>query len=716
LTFEEDFKKMNMKSAILVITVLFFYAFSVYGQKIQISGELSGENGEPLLYASVSIIGSMDGTTTDENGKFSFFTTQKGSQILVGSYIGYESGSTEIIIADSDIEVELILSQKISELEEVVITAGSFEASDEKRAVIMRSRDIGTTAGATGDITRAIETLPGVQLVGESNGLFVRGGSGTESKVLIDEMVVQNPYYSPVPDTKQRGRFDPFMFSGTVFSTGGYSARYGQALSSILSLKSNGLADSTNTGGGIHSYGLNMFHVHRWNNSSVYLKGEYNNLAPYHKLFRQLTDWVKSPENMATTFSFRHRFSENDMLKLNANYSRTQLSINYTNPDSIDHQSMFSLKNDNLYINSTYKKYFDQEKWSLYLGSSYSKDVDHAFLDGSNMSEDEELVQGKIILSNKSIQGIELLGGSEFQVRNVEGKEALLSGRIQEVYASGFLEGQWHVSPRLGTRIGIRYEYSDFLKNHNMAPRLSLAYKTGKHGQVSFAYGIFYQTPDNQYLYYNKNLDFEHASHFIANYQFMKDRRVFRIELYTKEYHKLIKYRPGEDKAYTNLGDGYARGLDLFWRDQKSIPNADFWISYSFLDTRRDYHDFPAPATPYFASKHNLSVVYKHWIRKMDLMAGLTYSYASGRPYYDPQKPDDEFQTDLTPAYNNLSLNISKMLRLFNRSAVIYTSVDNVLGANHVFGYHHLPNDSGRIPIRPSSVRAFFIGFFISTY
>lgn len=57
----------------------------------------------------------------------------------------------------------------------MVITAGSYEASDERNTVVLRSRDIGMTAGATGDITKAIETLPGVQRVGESSGLFVRG-------------------------------------------------------------------------------------------------------------------------------------------------------------------------------------------------------------------------------------------------------------------------------------------------------------------------------------------------------------------------------------------------------------------------------------------------------------------------------------------------------------------------------------------------------------
>lgn len=230
--------------------------------------------------------------------------------------------------------------------------------------------------------------------------------------MLIDGMVVQKPYYSPVPDVKQRGRFDPFMFSGTVFSTGGYSAQYGQALSSVLALKSKGLADSTHTGGGVHFYGTNMFHEHRWDNTSLYVKGEYNNMAPYNNTFPQLTEWVKSPENVAGTVNFRHKFSDSDMLKFYVNGSRTKMSMMYDNPDSIDYKSLFGIQNDNLIINSSYKKYFKDETWFLHIGGSYSNNLDDADQDGTDMSEFEDLTQGKIVVMNRSIR-VTMITGSK---------------------------------------------------------------------------------------------------------------------------------------------------------------------------------------------------------------------------------------------------------------------------------------------------------------
>ncbi len=115
---------------------------------------------------------------------------------------------------------------------------GSFAASDTKRAAtVLNSIDVATVGGGNADITAArAKTLPGAQQVGEQEGLFVRGGAGYETKQFIDGTLVNNPYFTSVPDIATRGRFSPFLFKGTVFSTGGYSALYGQALSSAVIL------------------------------------------------------------------------------------------------------------------------------------------------------------------------------------------------------------------------------------------------------------------------------------------------------------------------------------------------------------------------------------------------------------------------------------------------------------------------------------------------
>src|SRR5205085_8569140 len=152
--------------------------------------------------------------------------------------------------------VTIIIKEEINELKAVVITAGSFEAGDRKKGTVLSTLDILTTASANADVTAAIKTLPGAQQVGESEGLFVRGGTATETKIFIDGTLVNNFYFSSVPDIAQRGRFSPFIFKGTIFSSGGYSALYGQALSSALILESVDLPEQSSASLAISSVGL----------------------------------------------------------------------------------------------------------------------------------------------------------------------------------------------------------------------------------------------------------------------------------------------------------------------------------------------------------------------------------------------------------------------------------------------------------------------------
>ena len=76
-----------------------------------------------------------------------------------------------------------------------------------KKGTVLSTLDILTTASANADVTAAIKTLPGAQQVGESEGLFVRGGTAAETKIYIDGTLVNNFFYSSVPDIAQRGRF-----------------------------------------------------------------------------------------------------------------------------------------------------------------------------------------------------------------------------------------------------------------------------------------------------------------------------------------------------------------------------------------------------------------------------------------------------------------------------------------------------------------------------
>jgi hypothetical protein len=165
---------------------------------------------------------------------------------------------------------------------------------------------------------------------------------------------------------------------------------------------------------------------------------------------------------------------------------------------------------------------------------------------------------------------------------------------------------------------------------------------------------------------------------------------------------------------FTNLGQGYANGLDLFVRDRKSIKNGDFWISYSLLDSKRNHHDFPHLSRVSLFSTHNLSLVYKHWINPIRTQVGATYSFSSARPYHDPNK--EGFMNSKTKSFNDLSFNAAF---LYKPNIILYVSAANILGIENVFGYRfsEQPDSNGvyaRQAIGQPAPRFLFMGLFIT--
>ena len=223
------------------------------------------------------------------------------------------------------------------------------------RRTIFRAIDIATTAGATADIAGALNTLPGTQKVGESGRLFVRGGDGNEAKTFIDGLVVLDAYNPSAPNTPSRGRFLPFMFKGTSFSTGGYSAEYGQALSSALVLDSKDKAELTRTDFGILSVGGDVGHTQVWERGSIGGKVQYTNIRPYTGLVRQEIDWKKAPVSLEASTAFRQEVGKSGLLKFYGNFNNSNFSLYQHDIDDENNKQLYDLSNSYRYLNGFYK-------------------------------------------------------------------------------------------------------------------------------------------------------------------------------------------------------------------------------------------------------------------------------------------------------------------------------------------------------------------------
>ena len=701
----------------LLYFLLFFSTTVTYGQTL-ISGKVMDKKGKPLPGANVFLKGTYDGTTSDSEGIFNFKTIEKDTAILSATYVGFEISEKNIGLNGKEVLHNFRLEESANELNTVVITAGAFEASDEKRMAMLKPLDIVTTAGAAADITGAIQFLPGAQRVGEQEGLFVRGGSGQETKVVIDGMIVQNPFFSSLPDVQQRGRFSPFMFKGTSFSTGGYSAQYGQALSSVLLLNTTDKASNNGLGISLNLANAGLNYDYASKNQSISAVAYYGNLKPLFALVKQNVDWLHEPEFKGTSLTYRLKPTKHGVLKVYGMYSDSRLSMNSKNPSTDSGRMKLDLKNRNAFMTSTYSDQWADGKWLLNSGFSCSRNKDNMTFDAINFDRFDARTQARLVLTRLLAGNNSVLFGGETHAINLQNGVDGRLYRLKDHYTAIFAESEIYVTRQLAGRVGVRGEYLSLLNRFNVAPRLSFAYKTGKFSQVSLAAGQFYQNPDYRYSYMNKNLNFERADHLILNFQIIKNQRTFRFETFYKNYAQLVREFTGEvfdADPYrfpwgptNNQGDGYAKGFDFFWRDQKTIKNFDYWVTYSYVDSKRLFQQFQESATPTFISNHNISLITKKWFEKIQTSFNMTYAFTSGRPYYNPN--NKVFLSDRTPAVHNVSIQSSKLASIKGNLVIFYASIDNILNTKNVFTYRYTTDGKTRYSVGPQSYRSFFIG------
>jgi outer membrane cobalamin receptor len=703
-----------MKNLFLLVLVLIqFFATA----QTTISGKVTDKKGEPIAGANIYLDGTYDGSSSNLEGNFSFTTNETHTQTLVISLITFET-FTKIANVSELNNLDIKLREDVNSLDAVMLNAGTFKAGDNAKVTALKPLDVVTTASALGDFVGALQTLPGTSTVAEDGRLFVRGGDADETQIFIDGIRVFTPYTPTTNNLPTRGRFSPFLFKGITFSTGGYSAEYGQALSSVLELETIAKPTQEKTELSFMTVGLGAGNTQIWGKNSLSVNASYFNLKPYQELFPSRNKWLKSPQSASGEMVYRHEFKDNSLLKMYGAFSYADFKVIQEDINLTD-GFKFGLKNRNLYINTSYKNVLNNN-WVLSGGFSFVNDESNFDINDDKIKDTENSTHIKVKLKKNFSSRFKLNFGAEYFTtkfkEKFKGEEFgdSKSGFDNNIVGT-FVETGIFFSKKLASKIGVRGEYSELLNEYNISPRLSLAYKSGKNAQFSLAYGQFYQNPKTEYLKFSKDFTSENTSHLIANYQYVKNKQIFRIEAYYKDYKDLVKYDTEfalPNSNFNNNGNAFAKGIDVFWRDNKSIKNFEYWTSYSYLDTERDYKNYPTSARPNFATNHNLSLVGKYWIEDWKSQVGFSYTFATGRTYTNPNQAG--FLNAETKNYNSVSLNWAYLL---DKQKILYFSINNVLGTKNINGYQYKnkPNLNGyfdRRAITPGTDSFFFIGFF----
>ncbi len=225
---------------LLAITVLILSASS-YAQSG--TGIVKGfvydkASGEPMIFTNVLLQGTKMGAQTDVDGYFTISQVPEGTYTLITTLIGYDTFKASITVKNGSIVTKKIfLSQKDTELQGVEITARKTEKVTQINAgtitVTPREMKMLPSTGGEPDIAQYLQVVPGVIFTGDQGGqLYIRGGSPTQTGILLDGITIYNPFHS----IGLYSVFETDAIRNVEIQTAGFNAQYGNRTSAIVDI------------------------------------------------------------------------------------------------------------------------------------------------------------------------------------------------------------------------------------------------------------------------------------------------------------------------------------------------------------------------------------------------------------------------------------------------------------------------------------------------
>ena len=714
-----------MKLSILVLAfsvIIFLPLQRLAGQSEQlctIKGSVFDDQNKPLPFANVFLKGRMEGSVSDNQGNFSFKTKALGKVTLLCSYIGYRTFEKELELkSGSIIEANIKLKPTAIKGKSVMVTASAFTAANEE-GVTLTAMDVVRTPGAAADLFWAIKTLPGLQQVEEGAGLFVRGGDVSETVVLLDGAVINHPYKYESPTGGFFGTFSPFLLKGTFFSSGGFSAQFGNALSGALSMESQDLPDRRTMGLGLGLAATSIYLAAPIldDKFGVSLSGNRSNSKMMFELNNCRKDFSQYPFSYDLNFNSIYKMNKQSSLKFFAYRAADKVGVEIDDPD---YSTQFHGNNSNQFYNLKYKNLI-QGKFMLQANLAFSNFERDMRLSVMELNFQDRVYQSRIIGESELFKGYTFRTGIEF-FRN----QTLISGIVPQKeldlspdaptdqfatrYTSNrvaqFIELETFGPLGMKMTPGVRGEYESISKKYILDPRLSLIYSLSANSNLTASWGIYHQFPEPSYYdpyVGNPQLSSMQAAHYIIGYAFQQENKIFRLEGYYKNYANLLL--EDERVKYVNKGHGYATGIDVFAKN--SWGPVSGWISYSWLQARRLWLDSPALASPYFDITHNLTLVLNASLPK-NFSAGISFRYATGKPY---TPAPGQYHQARVPAYMKLDFSLSYLYSFFEKNmTVFYFAISNLDGRINIFDYRYSPDYQRRDAVDSAFGRSVYFG------
>ncbi|MDY0078063.1 MAG: TonB-dependent receptor [Bacteroidales bacterium] len=701
---------IRLTTTILSFFILVSLSTTIQAQEAAVRGFVyEASNGEPVIFCNVYLQGTTYGASTDINGYFSITKVPAGQYMLLVTFLGYDTLRQEIVLKPNDVlNRKFNLVESSVSLETVNVTAEKIEARTEtKTSVVNITPKILKkipSIGGQADLAQYLQVVPGVVFTGDQGGqLYIRGGSPIQNKVLLDGMIVYNPFHS----IGLFSVFDTDMIRNAEVFTGGFSADYGGRVSSIMDITTrDGNKNQLSGKVGASTFGAKLL-----------LEGPLSRAKVENGSSSSFIFSVKNSYLEQTSKSL-YSYVDEDGLPFNFLDLYGKISINAANGSKIN---FFGFSFDDKVNN--YKSLSDFG-WSSVGGgsnfliipgkspvliegnlaySSYKATLSEASaperfssINGFNMGFHFTYFLGKDLVK----YGIELLGfKTEFDFTNGVGRNINQTENTTEL--AGYVRYKGNFG-KLLFEPSFRVQWYASLGNISPEPRLSVKYLVNDWFRIKLATGMYSQNliaansdrdvvnlfygflsgPDNlPNRFDGKEVThkLQKANHYILGTEIDLTNRInLNIEGYLKDFNQLTNLNRNklfnENTAPANTpdiykkdfiiekGKAYGGDIALKYEDKKWY----IWSVYSLGFVTKEYEKRPGELIsyrPHYDRRHNVNLLISYTAGdRRQWEFGARWNYGSGFPftqvqgYYEHLNFGQGVNTDYTNANGNLGI------------------------------------------------------------
>ncbi len=702
------------------------------------------ETKEPLIGANVLIMNTQRGAATNKDGKFFIDHIPVGSYSVRIGYIGYETLiKTDVIVRShrsSDLVIELAPTTLQSS--EVSVTAGYFYDIKEQpvSAVNFSNEEIRRSPGSAGDISRVISGLPSVaQMDDQQNALVVRGGSPFENGFYVDNIRIPNINHFPVQGSTSGpiGILNVDLIRDVTFYAGGFSAEYGNDLSSVLNIQYregnrdnyDGQLDLNFAGGGFIAEGPLNHGRGSWIVSS---RRSYLDL-----LLRMMNVSVRpvygdSQTKLVYDINKNNRISFLDILGYDnetvSKEAAKDLDVaNYGHENHIENTSGFNwrrLWNDKGYsstaVSHTISTY--SRNYSEYLTNTPvldKKSTEQAL----NLRNINHYRFSPYFETNFGIESGFIFDHYDYtypEYTNALGHTTpaqSVNKHLQAAQVSGFASLTIKPANRFTTIIGVRGDYYSYTSGTLISPRFSVSYQLSEKTTLNGSAGLFTENLPMMLLSQQTNhkvMATPEAEHYIIGLDHLLTPSLrLTLEAYYKSYRHFPMdpnqptlfiidepfYRDGFYYSHQNLiatGQAFSKGVEVMI--QKKFANKFYgYISGTWFQSRyRDYNGIWRNRV--FDNRFIFSTESGYKLNKKWEFS-FKWTWAGGHPYtpFDLEASrnlqrevlDPNFtNTDRYPVYHSLNIRADRRFYFKRTNLITYLSLWNAYNRKNVARYY----------------------------